>query len=221
VLPLSLTEYTRILVRRGWIMLLLAILIAAGAYLLTRDQTPVYEATQAVLIQPSRADLGLTQATFDLLAPLISYLDSDQIAQRIITDLGLDILPGQLRANTEFAADQFRLTIKIAVESTDQAFAARAAEGWGQVLVDYRNERNQLARREDRVDAILIDAPQIGQIAPRPRINALAGGVVGLILGAAIIFVLEFMESSFVRRRDDLERGLDITVLAAVPGHDA
>lgn len=216
VKPLSLTEYIRILVRRGWIIVLLAAIVAGSAYLFSRGQTPVYRATQLVLIQPSRTDFGLTEASRLLLNSLVVYLNSRERAQEIIDDLRLDMTPGQLLADTTTAADQLRLTIQIDVDNSDPEIATRTARAWGQLLVDYRNELNQEARREDHVNADLVDFPTAGQRSPRPLILAAAGGVLGILLGGVIVFVLEYLESIVVRRREDLERS-DLPVLASIP----
>lgn len=218
---MNIVEYARILIRRGWIVVLLAGLVGGGAYEMTRDDTPVYRATQTVLIQPSRPDLGLAEASIRLLNSLVVYLDSDQRAQEIIDNSQLDTTAGALRGNTTIAADQLRLTIQIDVDSTDQQFASDAAQEWGLLLNRYRNEQNQTVRREDRVDALLTDSPRISQIAPRPTFTAIAGALLGTILGSVIIFILEFLESSVVRRRDDVERTLDLPVLASIPNFDA
>ncbi|MDX1992853.1 MAG: Wzz/FepE/Etk N-terminal domain-containing protein [bacterium] len=214
---MSLIDYFRILIRRGWILILLALLAGGSAYLFSRGQTPIYAATQTVLIQPSRADFGLAEASLRLLEPLAVYLRSNERAQEIVDDLRLDMSAGEVLGNTNFAPDQFRLSIRIEVESTDPAVAQQIARAWGQQLVDYRNERNQLSRREDRVEALLTDQPTIGQVAPRPTLVAAAGAILGLLLGGVIVFVLEYLESGIVRRREDLERSLEIPVLASVP----
>jgi capsular polysaccharide biosynthesis protein len=39
----------------------------------------------------------------------------------------------------------------------------------------------------------------------------------GLIIGVVIVFVLEYLESSIVRRREDVERSLELPVLANIP----
>jgi capsular polysaccharide biosynthesis protein len=54
-------------------------------------------------------------------------------------------------------------------------------------------------------------------LAPRPLLNAVAGAILGLLLGGVIVFVLEYLESSIVRSRDDLERSAEIPVLASIP----
>lgn len=215
---MNLTEYVRILWRRGWIMLLLAVIVGGTAYVLSRQQTPVYRATQLVLIQPSRTDFGLTQASSLLLNPSVVFLDSRQIAEQIIEEQRLDMTPDALKGSVTIAPDQLRLTVQIDVQSTDGELANQIARAWGQKLVDYRNEQNQLARREDRVNAIMPDTPTYSQISPRPRLTALAGAILGLGIGGVIVFVLEFLESGIVRRKEDLERGLNLPVLATIPG---
>jgi capsular polysaccharide biosynthesis protein len=200
-------------------MLLLALIAGASAYLYSRQQTPVYEARQNVLIEPTRADLGLAEAANRLLNPLVVVVDSNQRAEEIINSLELDMTPGGLLGVTQFNPDQLRRTIQISVESTDPQLAAEVANAWGQILVSYRDERNARARREDRVEAILPDQPRIAQVAPRPLFTGAAGAIAGLLVGAVIVFVLEYLEYGVIRRREDAERVLDRPVLAAIP-HD-
>jgi capsular polysaccharide biosynthesis protein len=98
--------------------------------------------------------------------------------------------------------------------------AGAVAQEWGNALVRYRQEQNQQALREDRIDANLQDFPTLSLLRPRPTINAAAGAVLGLLLGAIIVFVLEYLESNTIRRREDVER-MDLPVLATIPGTDA
>lgn len=214
---MKLIDYARILVRRGWIMLVLAAIAAGSAYAFSTQATPIYRSTQKVLIQPSRADLGLTESTTRLLNSYVEYLNSRFIAEDVITELQLDTTPEQLLSNVTIAADQFRLFIQIDVDQTDGETANRIANQWGIALVEYRNEQNQTVRRESQIDALLQDYPTYSQIRPRPRINAVAGAVLGFLVGGVIIFVLEYLESSIVHRTEDVERVLELPVLAAIP----
>lgn len=216
---MNLIDYARVLVRRGWIIILLALLCAGSAYFLSQQQTPVYRATQRVLVQPSRADLGLTESANRLLAQYASYLDSEFTAQRVIDNLQLDMTPGQLKGMVTVAPIQISLEIQIDADMPDQQVAGAVAREWGQQLVQFREIENQQVRREDRIDAALQDNPAISLLRPRPSINALAGAVLGVLLGGVVIFVLEYLESNIVRRREDVERA-DLPVLAAIPGMD-
>jgi len=214
---MNLMDYGRVLWRRGWIILLLAVIAAGSAFFLSRQQQPIYRSTQLVLIQPARNDLGLAEATIRLLNSYVVYLDSEQIAQQVIDRLSLDMTPGQLKSGVTIAADQLRLVVQIDVDLPDGELANRVARAWGEVLVQYRNEQNQISRREDRIDAVLPDYPRYSRLRPNPAINAAAGAILGVLLGAIIVFVLEFLESSVIHRRDDVERTLDLPVLATIP----
>jgi capsular polysaccharide biosynthesis protein len=216
----NLTDYVRILARRGWILVLLAIIAGASAYFLSLRQTPIYRSTQLVLIQPSRTDFGLTEASRLLLASYVVFLDSELVAAKIIEDLRLDMLPAQLMENVTIAHDPLRLVVQIDVDSADGDLANDIARAWGQELVDYRNQENQTVRREDRVNAIPPDLPRYRQQSPRPLVNLAAGGILGLLVGGVLVFVLEYLESSIVRRREDLESSIEMPVLASIPQHD-
>jgi capsular polysaccharide biosynthesis protein len=214
---MNLVDYLRILVRRGWIILLLALIAAGSAYVLTQGQTPIYRSTQRVLLQPSRADLGLSESIIRIMESYALYLNSSLQAQKVIDDLQLDVRAEELLGRVNVDADSLRLMIQVDVDDTSPDQANRIATAYGELLRAYQNERNQRARREDRIDVELQDVARASLNRPRPAVNAAAGGVLGVLLGALIVFVLEFLESNIVRRREDVERVLSIPVLAAVP----
>ncbi len=214
---MTLTDYGRILLRRGWIVLLLALLSAGGAYAISQQQPPIYRCIQKVLIQPSRTDLSLTESSRQLLNSYRSLMDSSLVAARVIEQLRLDMTPQQLKDDVTVTASAIDLAIEISVDSTDLGQADQIARAWSSELVNYRNVENQKVRREDQVNATPQDNPKCGQQSPRPLINAAAGGILGLLLGVVIIFVLEYLESSVIRSREDLERALEINVLASIP----
>ncbi|MBE2267580.1 MAG: hypothetical protein IAE80_05065 [Anaerolinea sp.] len=214
---MNLIDYGRIILRRGWIIVLLAILTAVSAYVISRGQTPVYRSTQLVLIQPARTDLGLTEALIRLMQSYRVYLSSTDRAQEIIDTLDLDMTPDDLLAAATFNADRDRLTMQIDVDLTDGELANDIAREWGNLLVAYRARENQTVRQEDRITALLVDRPQYGLIRPNVMINTIAGGLIGFGLGAILIFALEYLESAIVRRRDDIERSLGLPVLSTIP----
>ncbi|MBZ0299859.1 MAG: hypothetical protein K8J31_08970 [Anaerolineae bacterium] len=214
---MNLMDYVNILLRRGWIMILLAVIAAASAYILSKQQTPIYRSTQRVLMQPTRADLGLTEASRTLLGNHVAYLDSEFRAQEVIDRLRLDMTAEQLKSAVTIASDPLSLTIQIDVDLPDGDLANDVAREWGNLLIEYRNAENQRARREDHINARLQDVASYTLQSPKPAINTIAGAILGLLLGGVIVFVLEYLESSVVRSRDDLERNTGIPVLAAIP----
>lgn len=213
---MRLSDYTRVLVRRWWVILLLIVLAAAGTYVLSSRQPAEYRSTQLVLIQPSRADFGLTEAGRLLLNSMVVYLNSSIIAQQIIDDLQLTTTSDALLGSVTLAPDTLRLVVQIDVDSTDVETGEAVAEAWGRALIDYRNRQNQTVAREDRVLAMLPDKPSTTQIAPQPVLLTAAAAVLGLILGLALAFALDFIESAVIRRREDFAAG-DLPLLAAIP----
>lgn len=217
---MNLIDYGRILLRRGWIMILLAVIAAASAFFLSRLQTPIYRATQTVLIQPARADLGLTESASRLVRGYALYLDSDATAARVIDTLRMDMTPGALNSVVVVNPDALRLSVQIEVELPEQVLATRVAQEFGNELVQFRFQENQKNLLSERIDALMVDVPRVELDRPRPTLNALAGGVLGLILGGIIVFVLEYLESAIVRQREDVERSLSLPVLASIPDPD-
>jgi capsular polysaccharide biosynthesis protein len=218
---MSLIDYGRILLRRGWIMLLLAAIAAGSALLLSRLQTPQYRATQLVLIQPARADLGLAEGLLREINSYQVFLSSSERAQEVIDALQLDLLADALLGRTQITVNRENLTVQIDVTLEDGDEAARVARQWGEVFVTYRERDNQTRRQEDRVRAILPDKATYSQTVPRTSLNVIAGAVLGLLVGGVLVFVLEYLESSIVRRREEIERLIDAPLLAIIPEGDS
>lgn len=218
---MDLSYYARLLVRRGWIVVLAVAITAGAAFALSRLQTPVYRATQRVLMQPARNDFGLTETLRILLRSWVVYLDTEQQAQNAIDRLSLDMTAGELLRYTTISSDPTQLTVQIDVDMEDGPLAARIAYELGLLLKEYRDEENRDLDRQDRIDAIVLDTATYGLHRPRTAVNTLAGGVLGLLIGGGVVFALEYLESNIVRRKEDVERFLELPVLAAIPADDA
>jgi capsular polysaccharide biosynthesis protein len=217
---LELRDYFRILRRRGWIIIVMIAITAASAYGFSKLQTPVHRASVNVSINPARADFGLTQSAKILLRNYVAIVHSETWAGDVIQRLSLDLTPGQLKGNATVASDDSRMLIQIDVKDGDAGQAARIANDWAQLLVEWRQRENAQQRKEDQVNAYQIDPATAGLFSPKTKINTAAGGILGLLLAGVIIFFLEWVESGVIRSTEDVERSLGLTVLGAVPPTD-
>ncbi|NDJ76295.1 MAG: hypothetical protein GYB65_08540 [Chloroflexi bacterium] len=217
---MNLTYYLQILIRRGWIIVLAAVITAAGAYMFSQVQTPVYRASQRVLLEPARNDFGLTETLRIRLRSFVVFLNTREQAAIAIERLDLDMTPDEVLSYTTISSDPTQLIVQIDVDMEDGDQAAAIATEMGRLLVEYRDVDNRDLNREDRIEARLLDTATYGQYRPNTRINVLAGGVLGLLVGGAVVFVLEYLESNIFRRADDVERFLDLPVLAAIPADE-
>jgi capsular polysaccharide biosynthesis protein len=214
---MPITEYFHILRRRGWIIILLAVLAACSAYVFSKVQTKVYRATIFVLIKPSRSDLGLTESAKTLLRSYVAWLDTRDNAQQVIDTLHLDKTPDALKGNVTIASDDSRFVIQIDVKDENEKTAGDVAWQWADLLRQWRESENTNAQRQDWVSAEILDTPLISLYTPQTKVNVLAGGILGMLLGGLLIFAMEYLEAGILRSPQDVERGLSLSVLGAIP----
>ncbi|MCS6910410.1 MAG: Wzz/FepE/Etk N-terminal domain-containing protein [Anaerolineales bacterium] len=201
--------------RRGWIIVLAAALTATSAFVFSRLQTEVWEATVRILVQPTRPDFGLTTSAKNLLRSYVQWMDTRQNAQRVIDSLKLDLIPENL--DRTITSEDENFIIQVDVRSQNMRTASAAAKRWAELFVEWRITDNSRLRREDQVDALILDEPVISRYRPQTTVNTLAGGILGALLGGVIVFVLEYLAANTLRSRQDIERALGLSVLGAVP----
>ncbi len=217
---MQLQTYLKILWRRGWIMILLAVLTAAAAFgfsLIIRERAPLYKSTVKILVQPAQTDFGQAQAAKQLLGPYEAWLNSTYRAADVIDNLQLDMTPAELLSDVRIAGDLNQLVLRIEVEHPNGDVANDIAREWAGLFIQWRNQENEEVRREDRIDAEILDDPVYGIERPKIAINTAAGGILGFLIGLGIVFVLEYLESGIIRSPDDVDRVLAIPVLSAIP----
>lgn len=214
---MNLQDYLQVARRRGWIVVLVAVVAMASAFVFSKLQTPVYKSTMELFIQPARSDFGLTQSAKQLIGSYIGIIFNKRNADVVRDRLGLDYKPDTIYGNTKVADDAARFAVTIEVKDYDGETANRIARGWATLFVDWRNAENAKQRREDRVDAVLGDEPSYSQDTPRTAVNVAAGGVLGGLVGLFIVVALEWSQASVLRTRADAERKLGLAVVGFIP----
>ena len=217
---MQLQQYMRILWRRGWIMLLLAVLTAAAAFgfsQIIKERAPLYKSTVTILVKPARTDFGQAQAAKALLGQYQSWLESSYRAQDVIESLQLDMVPRELLGDVFVAGDLNQLTLRIEVENPNGDLANRVAWEWANRFIQWRDEENAGVRREDRIDGEILDDPVYALERPKTAINTIAGGILGFLVGLAVVFALEYAEAGIIKSPEDVSRALAMPVLSAIP----
>ncbi len=214
---MELKDYIRILRKRGWIILLLAALTAGAAYGFSQLQTVEYKSSINVSVRPERIDNGTLLATKQILRGFVAFIDSKNFAQRVINAKGLDMLPDTLMTKVTIASKEEDYLIQIDAVATDPAQSESIALEWANQFVQWRAQDNLKQRKEDRVDADIVQNPTTGKFRPQTTLNTVAGGIIGLMLGVLIVFFLESVEANILRAADDVERATGLTVIGAIP----
>lgn len=211
---MGLLEYARLLAQRGWLLLLCGLVAAGGMWFISQRQTPVYRSTYQVLIEPQQTSQGLAAGQRSLLGSVVTELHTTTVAAEIIEELGMSISPAALRGGTRIGAIPDQMLIRIEVDDTSGEFANIVAQRWGDKLIQLRNRQNEGLNEAERIIATAQDAPRYVLYRPRTLINMALGGLVGLLVGAVIVFALEYRRHRTITSRYDVD---GLPLLAAVP----
>ena len=214
---LKIQEYISILRRRGWIIILAAVITAVSAFVFSKLQTPVYRASMEVSIQLARPDLGLTQSAKQLLSSYANVMWSEKRADMVIQTLGLYMDPRDLKGDVKIVADDSIMIIKIEVDNPDGELANQIANTWAQLLVQWRDEQNARQDKEDRVFAEIIDPASYSLLRPKTSINVAVGGLLGITLGTLAVFAVEWLEAGIIYDPSKLEAETGLAVIGTIP----
>jgi len=211
-------EYWNIAIKRGWIILLVAVVAAVTALGVSKIMPEIYRASIQLSVNPARADWGLSQATKDLLRNYVLNITSHTMTQKAIDRAQLDMSTYDFLANLDVSADSSNMSITIQAESRDTEEARQMAQTLADVFVAERLQWNSEQDKRDRIEVTKVDNIDDAPLAsPNRKFNTLAGAVFGAIIGVVIVFVLEWLQSDVVRSAADVEKMIGISVLAAIP----
>jgi len=217
---MQLQDYARVLLKRGWIIVLLAVLAAGSAYVFSKLQTPIYSSTVTLSAVPARpSDYGQTLAIKNLLRNYVQQMQSPAITQQVIDKQQLDMTPDKFVSLLNFNADESTLTISIEARyPTIPAVAAKMAQTLSDIFISTHNQENLQIDQQDRILVKpLRNATSPVIFSPKTSINTLAGAILGALIGVLLVFVLEWLESDIVRTTEDVERFIGVTVLGSIP----
>ena len=222
-MQLELRDYLNILTKRWWLILLVALGAGGGAYLYSRLQPSVYQATVQIQAFPSRADNGLVEVLIKSLPSYTAGLNSLDFLNSVLTDPQNKGRLDDLHASDVLGRMkvQAQPDIHILNMTMDGPSGQQAADLANAVASAYVDQQNALAQQSQSSDKIFLQQldtarPPSQPYQPRPLLNAAAGGVLGLVLGLLLAFALEFTDTS-LRTADDVQRFLALHTVGVIP----
>ena len=211
-------EYWSIARKRGWIIILVAVVAAVAALGVSLLMSETYKATIQLSVNPARADWGLSQATKDLLRNYVLNIKSHRMTQDAIDRAQLDMSTYDFLANLDVSDDAANLSITIQAESHDPEEARLMAQTLADVFVQERRDWNNEQDKSDRIYVEIVDdIRDVPLSSPKIRLNILVGAVLGAIVGGIIVFFLEWLQSDILRTANDVEKAVGVTVLGSIP----
>lgn len=216
---IDLLELFYVLLHRLWMILLAAVICAAGAYVGTKELvTPQYTSTSMLYMVSkgvsitSVADIQLgSQLTPDYMV----LIKSRPVLETVIENLDLPVSYERLAGMITLTNSDETRFIRVTVTNANPETAKQIADEVAEVAVSKVAE------------LMKVDEPSIiekGQVATAPsspnvRKNCMMGALLGAVVVAAILILLYILNDT-IATQEDVEKYLGLNTLGTIPLED-
>lgn len=218
---ISLREYFLILRNRIWLIILLTVLSIATSGLVSYFiLEPEYQTFTTLMVGKPKDyqnvdnkleynDLLLNQKLVSTYGELVK---TRIVADEVIENLKLDMSYKEFREKVNVNLVKDTEIIKLEVMDTNPVLAAEIANVTAQVFMQNVKDIMMVENIQVIDEAQVPDTP----IKPRANLNMAIAGVLGLMMGIFLVFLLEYLDST-IKTPDDVERYLDLPVIGTIP----
>ena len=214
---MQIRDYWVIFSKRWWLILLVAVVATAAGVAFAKVQQPVYRSKVVLLVSPSRYDYGLTLVIENLLRQYSRQLQTEKLAELVSQRLDLQLAPERLLSKVKVSSVSEDYLLELQVEDTEANRARDIAFVWADEFLKQQQIRMAEVNPTDRILVDLLDNPTPGELYyPKTREIAMAAAILGLVAGAMLAFVLEYLDDS-LKTVEDVERYTALPVLGTIP----
>lgn len=217
---ISLREIYYILKKRmGMIIILLILSLAISAVVSFYVLDKQYQANTTLMVGRPKDyvtenkleynDLLLNQRLVSTYGELIK---TRTVADRVIENMGLSLTYNQLREKLNVSLVKDTEIISISVMDTDPVLAAEIANETAAVFM----ETVQEIMKVENIQVIDTAQTPVSPVQPRPMMNIAIAGVLAVMLGVFIAFLIEFLDTT-IKTPEDVEKHLGLPVIGSIP----
>lgn len=206
-----------ILKKHAWIIVLVAIVMAAASYAYTVTMVvPMYASSTSMMIKDLTPEASETYtdstSRIMLVNNCIEVLSGTEVMQSVVDELKLDMTPEQLQSLVTISSPADTTALKITVVHPDPEMARVLCDKISEIAEEVLAKVIGVAALTKYEQAKTPKAP----VSPNPIKNAVMGGSLGAFVTAAIILVIRFINNK-IYTPEDAERILGLTVFASIP----
>jgi capsular polysaccharide biosynthesis protein len=203
----------------GMIIILLILSLAVSAVVSFYVLDKQYQASTTLMVGRPKDyvtenkleynDLLLNQRLVSTYGELIK---TRTVADRVIENMGLSLTYNQLREKLNVSLVKDTEIISISVMDTDPALAAEIANETAAVFM----ETVQEIMKVENIQVIDTAQTPVSPVQPRPMMNIAIAGVLAVMLGVFIAFLIEFLDTT-IKTPEDVEKHLGLPVIGSIP----
>jgi len=215
---IDLREIFSVILKKCYIILFFVLIFtgAAGYYAMTKIVN-VYQAEVSLFVgreKDAAESISLTTINTNnyLMMDYQQIVLSRTVAEEVINELGLDMSPAALSACITVDSETGSRIFRIMYTDMNPDMAANIVNKISQVTIKKAQEISGVNNIQIIDPAIVPKNP----VATNKKTIVIIAAVLGVILGIAVIFILEFMDYTF-KSSEDIERVLGLNVLGTVP----
>ncbi len=179
---------------------------------------PVSQAETTLIVKTEKTE-GTNTVTSDQIKTTqqlaVTYgeiIKSRKVLDDVIKNLDLDESYGQLSGKISVSTVSDTQIIKVSVQDTNKSNAAKIANEIPKVFA------KEAIRIADANGVEVIDKAQtpVNPVSPNKKMNILIAGVLGVMIGLFIIFIIEFLNTK-IKTPQDIEKELGLPLLGVIP----
>lgn len=219
VVEINLAEVGRAIFHRIWLVILAGVVAGAVAFAISRFFiTPVYTSTAQVIVltdDSKSSSLANLQASAQLTSDYAQLMTSPTVLRETIQDLNLTMEEDALKKRITITNPTNTRILIITASDPDPERAQRIVNAISQNGSEYITQ------------TLGVTTPNIsgGEVADKPSSpNVKKNTAVGLLIGvllAIVWIVVSMLVNDTMTTEDDVEKYLNLTVLASVPDRGA
>lgn len=210
------------LMRKLWLIVLCAVLLAAAAFGYTKYfVTPMYRASVTIYVNNNRLNVEGSTATLTtsdlsvaqrLVSTYVITLKSDRVLNKVAQELDVQMSASQIRGMISAEAVDNTEVFNVTITNADPALAAQIANAVAKVAPD------EISEIVVGSSTKIIDYATVPKSPSSPNVmrNTALGAVIGIVL-AAVIAILQELLDVRVREEQDVVRISDAPILGRIP----
>ncbi|MEI7772807.1 MAG: Wzz/FepE/Etk N-terminal domain-containing protein [Chloroflexales bacterium] len=213
---MQLRDYISVLIKRWWVIALTAVAAVVTAYGVSKLLPHTFRTQAVYLALANQADNGLNLVLRNSMNSYRELVLQPSVLDQISQSLSLDISGEKWISDVNIQAlpDEQKMVIEVDAAQLDQSQAM--ANAVGDRIIAEVNRINASLEGTARINVTRIQEARLLSLSPNTKINVLAGGILGLVIGVLLAYILEYVDDT-LKNSGDVERFVGLTTLGAIP----